>query len=143
MTVAKKGDTVRVFYTGTLEDGTEFDSNVGADALEFVLGDGNLIQGFDKAVTGIKVGDKVKTTISPEEGYGPHNDEETITVPRAEVPSDIDPEVGMMIQLNIEGGAPLEVVISEVTDEHVTLDANHPLAGKTLIFEIELAEIVK
>lgn len=140
---AKNGDLVRVFYTGTLEDGTEFDSNVGDDALEFKLGDGNLIPGFEKAVLGLKVGEKTKTHISPEDGYGPHNPEETITVPRSEVPGDIDPEVGMMLQLAVNGSTPLEVVIAEVTDENVTLDANHPLAGKTLIFEIELAEIVK
>ncbi|SHN60916.1 FKBP-type peptidyl-prolyl cis-trans isomerase [Desulfovibrio litoralis] len=142
MSTAKKGNTVKVFYTGTLEDGTEFDSNIGGTPLEFVLGEGQLIPGFEKAVTGKKVGDKVTTTIAPADAYGEYNEEETITIPRNEVPENIDPEVGMVLQLNMEGGVPLDVMITEVTDEHVVLDANHPLAGKTLIFNIEIAEIL-
>lgn len=136
----KQGDTVFVHYTGTLEDGTEFDSSDGREPLEFVMGGGMILPGFEKAVQGKEVGDKVSVSIAPEDAYGEHNDEMVIIVPRSEVPDHIDPEEGMMLQLTLEEGE-LDVVISRVTDEDVELDGNHPLAGKRLNFAIEVVEV--
>ena len=137
---AKKGDTVFAHYVGTLEDGTEFDSSEGRDPLEFVLGEGMIIPGFENAVLGKKAGDKVSVTIPPAEGYGERNDEMILVVPRGEVPTHITPEEGMLLQLSVQGGD-LDVIISRVDDKEVELDANHPLAGKTLNFAIEVVEV--
>ncbi len=137
---AKKGDTLFVHYTGTLEDGTEFDSSTDREPLEFVLGEGMLIPGFEAAVTGRAEGEKVSVSLPPEEAYGEHNDEMVLVVPRSEVPAHITPEVGMELQLSMEGGD-VDVVISRVTDEEVELDGNHPLAGKTLKFDIEIVKV--
>ena len=136
----KQGDTVFVHYTGTLDDGSEFDSSKERDPLEFVMGGGMILPGFEKAVQGKKVGDTVSVTLSPEDAYGEHNDEMVIIVPRSEVPEHITPEEGMMLQLTLEEGD-LDVVISRVTDEEVELDGNHPLASKRLNFEIEVVNI--
>lgn len=137
----KNGDTVLVHYTGTLNDGTEFDSSRDREPLEFTLGEGMLIPGFEKAVLGMtKVGDNVKVTIPAADAYGDRIDELVISVPRDQVPPHIEPEVGLMLQLMTDDGE-MEVGITEVTDEAVTLDANHPLAGQDLTFEIELVEI--
>ena len=136
----KQGDTVFVHYTGTLEDGTEFDSSDGREPLEFVMGGGMILPGFEKAVQGKEVGDKVSVSIAPEDAYGEHNDEMVIIVPRSEVPDHIEPEEGMMLQLTLEEGE-LDVVISRVTDDDVELDGNHPLAGKRLNFAIEVVEV--
>ena len=136
----KQGDTVFVHYTGTLEDGSEFDSSDGREPLEFVMGGGMILPGFEKAVEGKKAGDKVSVSIEPEDAYGEHNEEMVIIVPRSEVPDHIDPEEGMMLQLTLEEGE-LDVVISRVTDEEVELDGNHPLAGKRLNFAIEVVNV--
>lgn len=135
----KKGDTVFVHYTGTLEDGTEFDSSEGREPLEFVLGAGSIIPGFEAAVEGKEKGDSVSVIIAPEDGYGSRNEEMVIVVPRAEVPDHIDPEEGMMLQIALEEGE-LDVVISRVNDEEVELDGNHPLAGQNLHFEIRVVD---
>lgn len=137
----KNGDTVRVHYTGTLSDGTEFDSSRGGDPLEFTLGEGMLIPGFEKAVLNMSaVGDSVTITIPAAEAYGERNDEMVISVPRDQVPSHIEPEVGLVLQLVSDDGE-IEVGITEVHDDSITLDANPPLAGQDLTFAIELVSI--
>ena len=141
MAQVKDGDTVKVHYTGTLEDGTVFDSSREREPLEFTLGGGMLIPGFEKAVVDMSVGDSTTVTIPADEAYGQRNDEMVIDVAKDQVPEHITPEVGMLLQLESEGGV-MEVVITEVKDDSITLDANHPLAGKDLTFEIELVEIV-
>lgn len=135
----KKGDTVFVHYTGTLEDGTEFDSSEGREPLEFVMGAGVVIPGFEAAVEGKEKGESVSVTIPPEKAYGNRNEEMVIIVPRAEVPEHIDPEEGMMLQIALEEGE-LDVVVSRVTDAEIELDGNHPLAGQSLNFDIRVVD---
>ena len=141
MTAAKNGDSVRIHYTGTLEDGTTFDSSEGRDPLEFTLGSGQVIVGFDEAVTGMKTGETKNVTITADKAYGQRNEEMVITAPRDQVPKDINPEVGQQLQMAGPDNQPIVVLITEVTDEHILLDANPPLAGKDLIFDIELVAI--
>lgn len=137
---AKNGDTVRVHYTGTLDDGTVFDSSRERDPLEFVLGQGSLIPGFESAVEGREAGEKVCVTLPPDKAYGDVDRELIFTVPRAQVPDHIPLNVGVPLQLSNEQGQ-MDVTITEVGADEITLDANHPLAGKTLTFEIEIVEI--
>lgn len=142
MSQAKDGDKIRVHYAGSLEDGTEFDSSYKrGEPLEIVLGQGMLIKGFEDAVKTLSVGEKTKATISPEEGYGPYHEEHTFEVDRNQIPPEINPEVGMMLQVNTDQGV-TNVTIKSVSDDKVVLDGNHPLAGQTMIFEIELLEIL-
>ena len=141
MTAAKNGDSVKIHYTGTLEDGTTFDSSAGRDPLEFTLGSGQVIVGFDEAVTGMKTGETKNVTITADKAYGERNEEMVITAPRDQVPKDINPEVGQQLQMAGPDNQPIVVRIIEVTDEHILLDANPPLAGKDLIFDIELVTI--
>ncbi len=141
MSAAKKGDTVAVHYTGTLGDGTVFDSSRERAPLEFTLGSGQVIPGFDAAVEGLKQGESVKTTIDCENAYGKHNEELVVSTPREQIPDSIELEVGRRLQARSEQGQVTRVVVTEVTEETVTLDANHPLAGQDLTFEIELVEI--
>lgn len=136
----KMGDTVFVHYTGTLDDGTEFDSSQGGDPLEFVMGGGMILPGFETAVEGKSIGDKVSVSLEPEDAYGEHNDEMMVVVPRSEVPEHIKPEEGMMLQLTLEDGD-IDVLVSRVTDDEVELDGNHPLAGKRLNFDIEVINV--
>lgn len=138
---ANKGDKVSVHYKGMLDDGTEFDSSYDREPLEFTIGEGMLIPGFEEAVVGKNEGDKVTVVIKPENAYGLHNEELVALVPRAEVPEHITPEVGMMLQVNTEEGE-LEVMITHVDEEEVELDGNHPLAGQTLTFNIELVKVL-
>ena len=138
--VIKKGDTVFVHYTGTLDDGSEFDSSRDRAPLEFVMGGGMVIPGFEAAVAGKKTGDAVSVTIPPAEAYGEHNDEMVLVVPRGELPKQIDPAPGMWLQLATEQGD-MDVLISRVTDTEVELDGNHPLAGKTLHFAMEIIDV--
>jgi peptidylprolyl isomerase len=137
---ATTGDTVRVHYRGTLADGTEFDASEGREPLEFTLGDGLVIPGFDSAVTGLKPGEKRTVTIPAEEAYGPKN-EALIQRVDADTFSE-DPYVGGHIDLIAPDGSRLPGVITAVDEESAVLDFNHPLAGETLTFEIELVEIV-
>ena len=137
---AKNGDTLFVHYTGTLQDGREFDSSLGGEPLEFILGQGMLIPGFENAVMGKNVGDKVSVDISPEDAYGERTDELVLSVPRSEVPAHITPDVGQRLLLTLDEGE-LEVMVSSVTDEDVELDGNHPLAGEKLHFDIEIIEV--
>jgi peptidylprolyl isomerase len=141
MAAARTGDTVRVHYTGRLEDGEVFDSSRGRDPLEFTLGGGQVIAGFDDAVTGMEPGDEKTVTIPAAQAYGPRREEMTGEVPRAQFPPNIAPRVGQQLQMQ-QGGQSFVVTVREVTDEAVLLDANHPLAGKDLTFELELVEVV-
>ena len=141
MKQAKQGDTVRVHYTGTLTNGMPFDSSQGRDPLEFTLGEGGVIAGFDEAVTGMTVGQVKTVTIPAHEAYGARRDEMVLTVPRAQVPPNVALEVGQELRLG-RGEQAVDVTVREVTPEHVVLDANHPLAGEDLTFELELVEIV-
>ena len=142
MTTAKSGDTVRIHYTGTLTDGTEFDSSSGRDPLEFALGGGQVIPGFDSAVDGMSVGENKTVTIPPEEAYGERHDQLVQEVPKSSLPDEIDPAVGMHLQSRSPEGQVLNLVVTEVADESITVDGNHPLAGQALTFDIELVEIV-
>lgn len=143
MSIAKTGDKVRVHYTGTLSDGSLFDSSEGREPLEFELGSGMVIGGFDQGVTGMTIGEKKSIHIPFLEAYGPVNEEMIINFDRTQIPADIELEVGASLNMHQEGnGQVVPVVIKEVTDEFVVLDANHPLAGKDLIFELELVEVL-
>jgi len=138
MTEAKRGDNVKVHYTGKLADGTVFDSSEGRDPLEFAIGSGQVIQGFDEAVVGMSVGEKKDVLIPVDKAYGEKNDEMVIQAPIEQVPPDLNPEVGMQLEMGGANGELLRVVVVEITDTHITLDANPPLAGKELNFSIEL-----
>ena len=138
----KTGDVVRVHYTGTLLDGSQFDSSVGRNPLEFTVGAGQMIAGFDAGVLGMVVGEKKTLQIDPDHGYGQSNPEAIIEFPRTNVPEGMVLEIGMQLNLQNEYGQPVPVVIMEITEEVVIMDANHSLAGKDLIFEVELVEIV-
>ncbi|MBM3768423.1 MAG: peptidylprolyl isomerase [Acidobacteria bacterium] len=137
---ARSGDTVRVHYKGTLSDGTAFDSSEGREPLEFKLGEGMVIPGFDAAVTGLQVGESVVKTIPANEAYGPMREEMLLRVPKSEFPSDMPLEVGLELQLQGPGGY-LPAAVAEFDEESVLLDANHPLAGEDLTFAITLDSI--
>ncbi|QGY40133.1 peptidylprolyl isomerase [Pseudodesulfovibrio cashew] len=139
---AQQGSTVKVHYTGTLkEDGSRFDSSEGRDPLEFKLGEGMVIAGFEKAVIGKSVGDKVTTEIPPAEGYGDPNPQLVFQVRRNQIPPNVELQEGVMLELRTEDGQPAYVRVTEFDEETVTLDGNHPLAGKTLVFDIEVVEV--
>jgi len=139
--MTKDGDTVKVHYTGTLEDGTVFDTSEGREPLEFTLGEGSMITGFEQAVYGMKVGQSKKVTIPAKEAYGLHNDELLLVLSREQLPAGIDPEIGQELQMQTAAGQIVTVLVIEVSEETITVDANHPLAGKDLTFEIEMVEI--
>ncbi|MGB3313836.1 MAG: peptidylprolyl isomerase [Albidovulum sp.] len=141
MTQVKTGDTVRIHYRGTLNDGTQFDSSEGRDPLEFTVGSGQIIPGLDKALPGMAVGDKKSVPVVAAEAYGPHNPDASQAVPRDQIPADIPLEIGTALQMRTPDGNAMTVTVAEVTAETVTLDANHPLAGKDLNFDIELVSI--
>ncbi|NCI47145.1 FKBP-type peptidyl-prolyl cis-trans isomerase [Sediminibacterium soli] len=141
MQQVKKGDTVKVHYHGRLTDGTTFDSSDGREPLEFEVGSGMVIPGFDDGVTGMTVGEKKTVTIPADEAYGPKNDEMIMEFPRDRFPEDMVPEVGMQLNMSNGSGQNFPVVIVEVQDETVILDANHPLAGEDLTFDLELVDI--
>ncbi|NNL46806.1 MAG: peptidylprolyl isomerase [Chromatiales bacterium] len=141
MTQAKSGDTVRIHYTGTLDDGTQFDSSDGRDPLEFALGGGQVIPGFDSAVDGMTVGESKSVTIPPEQAYGERHEQLVQQVPKSALPDDMKPEVGMQLQSQSPDGQVMNLVVTEVEEATITVDANHPLAGQALTFAIELVEI--
>ncbi len=165
MLLVKHGDRVRVHYTGTLEDGTVFDSSessaqddscgcdcsssggcgtssdCGCDPLEFVVGQGNVIPGFEKAVIGLAMGSSTTVTIPADEAYGPRQEQMVAVVDRSELGSEIQPIEGQQLEVVLQDGSSMPVLITEVTDSTVTLDANHPLAGRDLTFAIKLVEI--
>ncbi len=142
MTQAKSGDTVRIHYTGTLDDGTQFDSSAGREPLEFALGAGQVIPGFDDAVDGMAVGENKTVTIPPDEAYGQRHEQLVQQVSRSALPDDIEPAIGMQLQSQSPDGQTMVLVVTDVEDESITVDANHPLAGQALTFAIELVEIV-
>ncbi|MFZ5977172.1 MAG: FKBP-type peptidyl-prolyl cis-trans isomerase [Bacteroidota bacterium] len=141
MQQVKKGDTVKVHYHGKLEDGTTFDSSEGREPLEFEVGSGMVIAGFDDGVTGMQVGEKKIIHIPADEAYGPVQEEMIMEFPRDRFPADMTPEVGMQLNMSNGQGQNFPVVIVDVKDTVVILDANHPLAGKDLIFDLELVAI--
>lgn len=141
MSQAKSGDTVKIHYTGTLDDGSEFDSSAGREPLEFSIGGGRVIAGFNSAVDGMTVGESKTVTIPAGEAYGERHEQMIQQVPKTALPDDMKPEVGMQLQSQDPDGQIINVVVSEVSADTVTLDGNHPLAGKALTFAIELVEI--
>ncbi len=141
MQQAKKGDTVKIHYHGRLTDGTTFDSSEGREPLEFELGGGMVIAGFDLGVTGMTIGEKKTVNIAAAEAYGEKNEEMILEFPKTQFPEDMIPEIGMQLNMSNSQGQNFPVVIVEVREELVILDANHPLAGKELIFDLELVEI--
>ena len=141
MTQVKEGDTVRIHYTGTLTDGSVFDSSAGRDPLEFAVGSGQIIKGLDEAMIGMSAGDKKRVEISIMRGYGPRHLDKVFEVPLEQLPPDIPREVGLVLGMRGEEGEELPVTITAISETHITLDANHALAGKPLVFEIELVEI--
>jgi len=136
----KNGDRVRVHYTGRLEDGQVFDSSKDGDPLEFTVGAGEVIPGFDEAVRGLSVGDSKTVEIESDDAYGPRRDGLVTQVSREAAQFPVEPQVGMHFGLPLQDGNQIEVVVTEVTDTHITIDGNHPLAGQKLIFDVELVE---
>lgn len=141
MPQAKQGDTVKVHYTGKLDDGTVFDSSQERDPLEFTIGTGTIIPGFEQAVIGMAPGESKTEVIPTDRAYGPYLEEMVLQVERQQLPTDIDPEVGQQLQLQHPTGEVIPVVITDVSSSTVTLDANHPLAGEDLTFDIQLVAI--
>jgi len=141
MSKAKSGDTVRVHYTGKLEDGTQFDSSAGKDPLEFSIGAGDVLPAFDSAVEGMTVGDSKSVEIEAAEAYGRRHEQLIQDVPREQLPDEMEPAVGMQLQAQGQDGQPIHLVVTDVKDETITVDGNHPLAGKDLAFDIELVDI--
>lgn len=140
MTEARRGDNVKVHYTGSLADGTVFDSSEGGEPLGFAVGSGQVIKGFDEAVLGMKVGESKVVDIPVDKAYGQRNEEMVIKAPIEQVPPDLKPELGMRLEMGGANGEILRVVVTEITDSHITLDANPPLAGQDLTFAIELVD---
>lgn len=141
MQQAKSGDKVKVHYHGTLRNGETFDSSNGREPLEFTVGSGQVIKGFDEGVKGMQVGEKKKVEINAEDAYGEKDERNVIEFPKDQFPEDMKPEVGMQLMLSNGQGQNFNVTVVEVKDDTVVLDANHPLAGQDLIFDIELVEI--
>ena len=141
MAQAKIGDTVRVHYTGKLDDGSVFDSSQDSDPLEFTIGEGEVILGFENAIVGMEPGQKKTVEIPADEAYGFHNEEMIATVDRDQFPEDVQPEIGQQYEMQRDDGESFVMTVTEITDDEVTLDANHPLAGEDLTFDLELMEI--
>ncbi len=141
MQQAKDGDKVKVHYHGKLRNGETFDSSEGREPLEFTVGEGNVIKGFDDGVRGMQVGDKKTVEINADDAYGQKDQKNVIEFPKDQFPPDMKPEVGMQLMLSSGEGHQFPVRVAEVKDDVVVLDANHPLAGQDLIFDIEMMEI--
>lgn len=141
MQEVKSGDTVKVHYHGKLNDGTTFDSSEGREPLEFEVGSGSVIPGFDSGVTGMKVGEKKTINIPVDEAYGQKQEDLFMEFPRDRFPEGMEPEVGMQLNMSNGQGQNFPVVVTEVNDDTVVLDANHPLSGENLTFDLELVEI--
>ncbi|WP_121065281.1 FKBP-type peptidyl-prolyl cis-trans isomerase [Chachezhania antarctica] len=141
MTQAKPGDTLHLRYEGKLDDGTVFDSSEGRDPLSFELGSGQIIPGLEAGVTGMEVGEKRTVRVEPSDAYGEHEPERLQAVDRENIPDHIPTDPGTQLQVQTQDGQSLNVVVAEVTEKEVILDANHPLAGKALTFDVELLEI--
>ena len=141
MSEAKQGDTVKVHYTGKLENGMVFDTSTEREPLQFTIGEGQIIRGFEDAVVGMNPGDSTTTTVPADSAYGPYREDLVMSVERSRLPEDMEPEVGQQLQGQQEDGEDIVFTVTETTAENVTLDANHPLAGQDLIFDIQLVEI--
>jgi FKBP-type peptidyl-prolyl cis-trans isomerase 2 len=137
----QSGNTIKIHYHGRLSDGTTFDSSTGRSPLEFTVGSGQVIKGFDDGVQGMSVGDKKTIEIPFAHAYGPEDPSMIIEFPVEKLPEDMKPEIGMQLNMNNAEGQQFPVVITGITDENIVLNANHPLAGKDLIFDLELVEI--
>lgn len=142
MQQVKSGDKVKVHYHGKLRNGETFDSSQGREPLEFTVGGGQVIKGFDDGVMGMQVGDKRTVEIEVTDAYGEKNEDMVVEFPKEQFPPDMKPEVGMQLMMNNGQGQSFPVVVKEIREDNVLLDANHPLAGEDLIFDIELVEIV-
>lgn len=138
----KQGDTVKVHYTGKLEDGTVFDTSRSRHPLQFTIGKGQVIPGFELAVAGMNIGESKTATIPVDQAYGPRRDDMIVTVKRDQFPSDVNPNVGQRLELEQENSHSILVTVTDISDTNITLDANHPLAGKALTFELELVGIL-
>jgi FKBP-type peptidyl-prolyl cis-trans isomerase 2 len=141
MKQAQKGDNVQVHYTGKLNDGSVFDSSQGREPLAFTVGAGQMIPGFDRAVVGMTIGDKQTITIPSVEAYGERREDLVVSIPAENIPEDMNPQVGDRFAINQPDGQQIPVVVTALDAEKITLDANHDLAGKDLIFDIEMVEI--
>lgn len=142
MAQAKNGDTVKVHYTGKLDDGTVFDTSNNREPLQFTIGEGQLIPDFEQAVVGMNPGESKTIQIPSENAYGPHHEEMVMEVDRSQFPADLEPKVDQRLQVRQQDGQEFAVTVTDVTEAKVTLDGNHPLAGKDLTFDIQLTEIV-
>jgi len=142
MQQAKNGDTVKVHYTGKLEDGTVFDTSAAREPFQFVIGDGQIIPGFDQAVNGMNVGESKTINVPSDEAYGPHLEDRVVVVNQDQIPKHLELEIGQHVQIPQTDGIKILFIVTNISETHVTLDANHPLAGKDLIFEIQLIEIL-
>jgi len=141
MQQAKEGNVVKVHYSGRLTDGTLFDSSEGREPLEFTVGAGQMIKGFDAGVLGMSIGEKKTLQIAAEDAYGARDEEAIIEFPAENIPADMKLEPGMQLTLRNQNGQPVPVIVLEVKDDVVIMDANHMLAGQDLIFDVELVEI--
>ena len=141
MSPVESGNKVKVHYTGTLGDGTVFDTSVGREPLKFTIGAGTMIPGFENAVRSMKPGQKKTATIPSDEAYGPHRDDMVLVIERDKLPEVLNPEVGQQLQMQNSAGRIVLFMVTKVSETSITVDANHPLAGKDLTFEIELVSI--
>ncbi len=141
MATASSGDTVHVHYTGRLDDGTVFDSSEGRDPLAFTVGSGQVVPGFDEAVAGMQVGDSKTVRIGPGDAYGERREDLILDVPTEQLPEGLDPEVGMELGLRGQDGQTMPVRVAAIGEQAITLDANHPLAGQALTFDVTLVSI--
>jgi peptidylprolyl isomerase len=139
---AEQGDVVKVHYTGTLDDGSQFDSSVGGEPMEFTIGEGSLLEQFENTVVGMNPGEERTIRIAPEDGYGLKREDLVITIPKNKLAHKMHPEVGQKLQMPSHDGGMIVLNIKEITDDAVIVDANHDLAGKHLNFKIELVEII-
>lgn len=142
MAKAKEGDKVKVHYKGSFNDGEVFDSSEGKAPMEFTIGEKMVIAGFENAIIGMAVGEKKKVSIPSKEAYGEYKDELVATANRSDLPEDMEPELNMVLQANSDQGGAMNVRITEIQDDTLTLDANHPMAGKDLNFELTLESVV-
>ncbi len=141
MATAKAGNTVKIHYKGTFDNGEVFDSSFDREPLQFVLGGGQVIKGLDEGVTGMKVGDYKKIHVGAADAFGERKEDAFVSVDRKRVPKNLELKIGMPLKLSQPDGSAIPVKVTEITDENVTLDANHPYAGKDLNFEIKLLEV--
>ena len=141
MATAKPGDTVSIHYTGILDDGSEFDSSAGREPLQFTIGGGRVMPGFEQAVIGMAPGDSKTVTIPSEEAYGPYREEMVQEITRNSLPPELAPQIGMQLRAATATGQPVTLTVVDMSESAITVDANHPLAGKDLTFDIKLLEI--